>query len=189
MIDLVLLLILIFGFFIGIKRGFVLQLFHLIGFIAAFIVAVLYYDDLAPRLQLWIPYPDLPDDSSWAIFLGSTSMEQAFYNAIAFAIIFFGARIILQIIASMLDFIAALPILSSINSLLGGILGFIEIYLLLFLFLYIGALVPVEFVQTILEHSAIASFIIENTPFISNQIKNLWFENVADFFNDQIKNS
>ncbi|QTN00018.1 hypothetical protein ERJ70_12365 [Sediminibacillus dalangtanensis] len=185
MIDLILIVILIFGFFTGLKRGFILQLFHLIGFIAAFIIAAAYYDDLAPKLELWIPYPDMPDDASWGVFLDSLPLETAFYNAIAFAIIFFAVRIALQIIASMLDFVAALPILSSINGLLGGILGFVEVYLLVFLLLYIGALLPVQFVQTILERSMIASFMIEHTPFISGQIKALWFEHVAGLFQDK----
>ncbi|SDK42112.1 CvpA family protein [Sediminibacillus albus] len=182
MIDLILIIVLILGFFTGLKRGFILQLFHLLGFIAAFIVAAAYYDDLASKLQLWIPYPDMPDDASWALFLESLPLETAFYNAIAFAIIFFAVRIALQIIASMLDFVADLPILSSINGLLGAILGFIEVYLLVFILLYIGALLPLEFVQTILERSVIASFIIDHTPFISAQIKELWFEHVSGLF-------
>ena len=49
MISILLLLILLFGFLRGLKRGFILQLFHLIGFIAAFIVAALYYDELGAK--------------------------------------------------------------------------------------------------------------------------------------------
>lgn len=182
MVDLLLLLMLIFGFFVGMKRGFILQLFHLTGFIAAFIIAALYYDDLSPRLPLWIPYPEFPEDATWAVFLSSLPLESAFYNAIAFAIIFFAVRIILQIIASMLDFIAYLPILSSINGLLGAVLGFVEIYFVLFLLLYLGALAPVPFVQSMIDQSIIAGLIIEHTPFISEQIKTLWFDHVIDLF-------
>src|SRR5690625_6817886 len=87
-----------------IKRLFILQLMHLLSFIIAFTVAVLYYKKLAPNLVSWIPYPDITSEQSWAIFLDSMPMENAFYNAIAFALIFFGTKIILQIIASMLDF-------------------------------------------------------------------------------------
>jgi uncharacterized membrane protein required for colicin V production len=179
MIDLLILGILIFGVFVGLRRGFVLQLFHLLGFFVAVIIAAIYYDNLSSRLTLWIPYPELPEDTKWAVFLESLPLENAFYNAVAFVILFFGTKIILQIIASMLDFIADFPILSSFNGMLGAILGFIEVYFILFFALYIAALVPVATVQNWLDSSFIAGFIIEHTPFISGQIKSLWFEHVA----------
>lgn len=179
MIDLILLILLVFGILVGLKRGFILQLFHLAGFIISFVVAMRYYDVLSPRLELWIPYPELPENAAWAVFLGETSMENAFYNAIAFFVIFFAVRVLLHIIASMLDFVAELPILRSLNKLLGGVLGFIEVYLILFLLLYIGALVPVGAVQTVIERSEIAAFIIEHTPYFSEEIRRLWFEHVV----------
>lgn len=179
MIDLLLLLLLILGIFTGFKRGFILQLFHIIGFIVAFVVAVMYYDDLSPRLNLWVPYPALPEDSSWAVFTESMPLEQAFYNAVAFAVLFFGVKIILHIIASMLDFVSELPVLNSLNTILGGILGFIETYVITFVVLYIAALVPLEIVQNSLNSSIIAEFIIEKTPVFSEQLKTLWIEHVA----------
>mgnify|MGYP001947054212 CR=1 FL=1 len=124
---------------------------------------------------MWIPYPDLPEGASWAIFLDTLPLETAFYNAIAFVILFFSTKVVLHIVASMLDFVANLPVLSSINGLLGAVLGFIEIYCILFIFLYLFALAPVEMVQNGIEQSSIATFIIEKTPVISNQIKSLWF--------------
>ncbi|GGB27888.1 hypothetical protein F3157_01010 [Virgibacillus dakarensis] len=177
MVDLIIIVLLLFGFLMGLKRGFILQVFHLIGFIAAFIVAVIYYDNLAAKLALWIPYPDLSGDSSWAVFLQSLPLETAFYNAIAFAIIFFATKIILQIIASMLDFVAELPILHSVNRILGAVLGFVEVYLLLFVILYILALTPLGNVQTWIGDSSFAQLIIEHTPILSAKLKDLWFTN------------
>ncbi|WP_430784914.1 CvpA family protein [Virgibacillus flavescens] len=178
MVDIILLLLLLFGFFVGLKRGFILQLFHLIGFIAAFIVAALYYDQLAERLALWIPYPELPDSSEWAAFLDNLPLENAFYNAISFAIIFFAVKIVLQIIASMLDFVAELPVLHSVNKLLGGILGFVEIYLIIFIILYILALTPLSSIQSWVNDSGIAMLIVEHTPMFSEKLKELWFTNI-----------
>lgn len=187
MVDIILLLLLIFGFFIGLKRGFILQLFHLVGFIVAFILAVLYYDQLAAKLALWIPYPELSDESAWADFLQGLPLEIAFYNAIAFAIIFFAVKIVLQIIASMLDFVAELPILHSVNKLLGGILGFVEIYLIIFVILYILALTPLSTVQTWINDSGIAMFIVEHTPILSEKIKELWFTHIEGFIQKNSK--
>ncbi|WP_138415424.1 CvpA family protein [Aquibacillus sediminis] len=175
MIDLILLVILILGIGIGLKRGFILQLFHLIGFVVAFIVASIYYDNLAMKLDLWIPYPELPEGETWAVFLDTLPLETAFYNGVSFAVLFFGTKIVLQIVATMLDFVTNLPVLRSLNGMLGAVLGFIEIYLILFVLLYIMALAPLEFVQDLIKQSSIAGFIIDHTPYISNQIKSLWF--------------
>src|SRR5699024_314757 len=143
MISILLILILVFGFFMGMKRGFILQLMHLLSFIIAFTVAVLYYKKLAPNLVSWISYSDITSEQLWAILVDSMTMEYAFYNGIVFALIFFSTKIILQIIASMLDFVSILPVLKQLNKLLGAILGFVEDYLILFVLSYVVTQTPV----------------------------------------------
>lgn len=175
MFNMVLIIILLFGIFVGLKRGFILQLLHLIGFIVAFIVAGMYYDELGHRLEMWIPYPELSDESAWAAFLQSLPLENAFYNAIAFAVIFFATKILLQIIASMLDFVASIPIVNSVNKLLGAVLGFLEVYLILFILLYILALTPIVQIQDWINSSPVALYILEQTPYFSEKIFELWF--------------
>lgn len=178
MLDIILLIILISGFLIGLKRGFIMQLVHLIGFVAAYIVAYVYYDDLAPKLELWIPYP-ASNNGSVSFLLDSISLEQAYYNAIAFAILFFATKIILQILGSMLDFLAHLPLLHTVNRWLGGLLGFVEVYLIVFILLYVAALVPIETFQTYYEHSWIAQGMVKNTPVFSETVKDMWTNHMA----------
>lgn|SRR5690625_629863 len=182
MISLIILLILMFGFFMGLKRGFILQLMHLTGFIIAFIVATIYYKKLATHLSLWIPYPDIGDSTIWAIFNSTMPLENAFYNGIAFILIFFITKIVLQIIASMLDFLARLPVLRSINKLLGSVLGFLEMYLIMFVILFVLALAPIDKIQTKIDGSFIAKLIIERTPFLSNGLESLWFTEMLSKF-------
>ncbi|MGG3940488.1 CvpA family protein [Peribacillus psychrosaccharolyticus] len=175
MLDLAILAILLIGFLIGLRRGFILQLIHLTGFIVAFIAAYVYYGDLAPRLKLWIPYPSLGNLSGLEMIPDSVGLDTAYYNAIAFAIIFFGAKIIWQLFGSMLDFIAHLPILKQLNRWGGGILGFAEVYLIMFILLYIAVLLPIEAVQTPINQSFLSEAIITKTPYFSNLVKELWF--------------
>ncbi|MCL6574122.1 MAG: CvpA family protein, partial [Bacillus sp. (in: Bacteria)] len=78
MLDLAIIILLIMGFFIGLKRGFILQLVHLTGFIIAYVVANLYYTALAPKLTLWIPYPNFGDGTTLKILTNSSNMEEAF---------------------------------------------------------------------------------------------------------------
>ncbi|UOQ47194.1 CvpA family protein [Gracilibacillus caseinilyticus] len=176
MVNLILIVLFIIGVLVGMRRGFILQVLHLTGFIVAFIVAATYYDDLASNLELWIPYPEIMSDASWAVFLEAVPLETAYYNAIAFGALFFVSKIILQIIATMLDFVADLPFLRLINSWLGAVLGFVEVYLLIFVALYILALAPVSHIQTMIDHSGIATSIIEHTPVLSEKLTNYWFE-------------
>lgn len=173
MLDLVILIFLIVGIFVGFKRGFILQLVHLTGFIVAYIAAYAYYDELAPKLTLWIPYPKFGDGTTLKLLTDSADVETAFYRMIAFVIIFFAVKIVFQIIGSMLDFIAHLPILKQLNFWAGGILGFLEVYLIIFIVLYIAALIPMDFLQNPLDHSGLADAIVNHTPFLSEQLKNL----------------
>lgn len=179
MLDLILIVLLIIGFFIGLKRGLVMQIVHLIGFIAAYVVAYLYFDDLAPKLKLWVPYPSIGNDSPMSTILSTISLEEVYYRAIAFALLFFGTKILLQIVGSMLDFIADLPILRTVNRWLGGVLGFIEVYLILFLLLYVAALIPSGTIHTAYQDSSIGQGMVHNTPVFSEMIKDLWSKNAA----------
>jgi uncharacterized membrane protein required for colicin V production len=176
MLDLAIIIILFFGFFIGLKRGFILQLVHLTGFIIAYIAAYLYYDDLAPKLTLWVPYPNLGTTSPLKLLADNSHMDDAFYRAIAFVIIFIAVKIMLQIIGSMLDFVAHLPILKQLNVWAGGLLGLAEVYLIIFILLYIAALVPMELLQEPLDKSVMANLIVNHTPVLSEQIKRIWIE-------------
>lgn len=176
MLDIAIIILLIIGFFVGLKRGFILQLLHIAGFIIAYAAAKLYYLQLAPKLTLWIPYPNFGNNATLKLLTGSSNMETAFYRAIAFVIIFFAVRILLRIVGSMLDFIARLPILRQLNVLAGGILGFCEVYLTLFILLYIAALIPMGVFQNTLDQSYLAKAMVQNTPFLSQQIKSLWIE-------------
>ncbi|MBO0960140.1 CvpA family protein [Neobacillus sp. MM2021_6] len=179
MLDLAIIIFLIIGFFVGLKRGFILQLVHLLGFIIAYIAAYSYYDELAPKLTLWIPYPNFGEGTTLKLLTDSSDMETAFYRAIAFVIIFFAVKVLFQIVGSMLDFIAHLPVLKQLNIFAGGILGLCEVYLIIFILLYISALIPIELIQNQLDHSILANAIVNHTPILSQQIKSLWIEYTA----------
>lgn len=183
MVNIILIGLLLFGLFMGMKRGFILQVFHLLGYIASFVVATLYYDKLVPYLKFWIPYPEISDPSTVISFLQALPLESAFYNAISFAIIFFATKVILHIVASMLDFVADLPILSWFNTIFGAVLGFLEVYLISFVILNIMILLPVASIQSLIGDSSIALLMIEHTPILSEKIGSLWFTQIESLFN------
>lgn len=177
MLDLIAFIFLGFGFLIGLKRGFILQLLHLTGFLISFIVAYMYYDKLAPTLTLWVPYPNFSSNTLFSTILENGNLEDAYYRAIAFVVIFFAVKIALQIIGSMLDFIAHIPVLKQLNFWAGGILGFIEVYLIMFILFFIAALLPIDSIQTALTNSIFVELMIKHTPILSALIKDLWIIN------------
>jgi len=174
MLDLAVWIVLGFGFLIGLKRGFIRQLIHLTGFFIASFSAFHYHEQLAPNLTMWIPYPVSSTHSTFSFLFNNADLEEAYYRAIAFVVIFFAVKILLHFIGNMLHFLARIPVIKQLNVWAGGILGFIEVYLIMFILLLIAALLPIEAVQTSLAESASAEVILRHTPFLSQFIQDVW---------------
>ncbi|MEK4028594.1 CvpA family protein [Pseudobacillus sp. FSL P4-0506] len=174
MIDIILIVLLLAGIVIGLKRGFILQFFHIAGSIIAIIAALALREQVAPVLKAWIPMP--PVDQSPSFSLVASGFESFYYGAIAFILVFILVKIVLSMLGSFLDAIAHIPILREVNKVGGGVLGFVEIYLVLFVIVYLGMLLPTE-VSSMIANSSIAGYMIHHTPYLSDALKN--FESLA----------
>jgi uncharacterized membrane protein required for colicin V production len=175
MLDILLLIFFAASILVGLKRGFIVQAIHLISFFVALIVAYIYYKPLAEKFVLWIPYPGLTEGSSMALAVDALNVDLTFYRIIAFAVIFFAVKLALQILGSVFDFLTYLPVLKSVNRLLGAILGFLEFYLILFILLYVLALLPIESLQNLMGHSIIANLMLEHTPIFTSMVQDWWY--------------
>lgn len=175
MIDLLILLLLVAGIIAGARRGLVVQAIHMFGFVLAIIVAVIYYKPLAQQFLFWIPYPGFTNEITAALSLDGVDVDRTFYRVIAFAVIFYAVKILMQIIASMLDFLRYVPVLGGLNRLLGAVLGFIEAYFLIFIVLYVIALLPIAGIQQRVDSSILAGIMLEHTPIISSMFQNWWY--------------
>ena len=175
MLDIILLLILIASLVVGVKRGFIVQAIHIGSFFIALIVAYIYYKPLAEKFVFWIPYPGFAEGSTATLILDTLDVDRTFYRVIAFAVIFFVVKIALQIVGSMFDFLKYIPVLGSINRLLGAMLCFAEFYILIFIGLYVIALLPLENVQTVLSKSVLTELILEKTPILTSMFQNWWY--------------
>ena len=175
MLDLFILAVFIMSLIIGAKRGLIVQLINIASFLIALVAAILYYKPLADKFVLWIPYPGFTEGSTMTLVLDSLDVDRTFYRVFAFALIFFGVKISLQILGSMFDFLTYLPVLSSVNYLLGAVLCFIEAYIILFIGLYVIALLPIESIQSIVDSSLLTGLILEHTPVITSIFQNWWY--------------
>ncbi len=175
MLDIIILILLIAGFITGARRGLIVQLIHMTGFIIALIVAYLYYKPLSEKFVLWIPFPAITSDSKLTIAVENLDLDQTFYRIIAFVLIFMVVKFGLQLFASMFDFLKYLPILGFVSNIAGAILGLIEFYFILFVLLYVLALLPLDMIQGFMENSILTNWMLEHTPILSEMVKNWWY--------------
>ncbi|WP_080873477.1 CvpA family protein [Oceanobacillus timonensis] len=160
-LTLIISLILIGGFFIGLRQGLVLQFVNITGFIVSIAAAYLFFNDIAPHLS-WIPSPG-----------ADSSFEPIFYQTIAFLLLLIGTQILWNILGSVLNVLANLPLINIVNSWLGGAFGFVKVYLILFLFLNLVAFVPIVSLQKSVSDSTLAQTMLQRTPILSEKVEEL----------------
>lgn len=165
-IDIILLIILAYGTLKGFTRGGVLQLFSLIGFVVALIVARIYSSDLGNIISTIIPSSDPATDSAvWTMF----------YNAIGFTLLFFLVQLIIRKIASMLNLFTKLPVIGFLNRIMGAVLGFVQLYLVSFVILILLLLTPIGNTKELIEESSLAMYMFNSTPVLSDFFKTMFF--------------
>lgn len=175
MLDIIILILLVGGLITGAKRGLIVQLIHMTGFIIALVVAYSYYKPLADKFVLWIPFPAVTTGAKLTIAVESLDLAQTFYRIIAFALIFIVVKFALQMIASMFDFLKYLPVLGFISNMVGAVLGLIEFYFIMFVLLYVLALLPIDMIQNLISGSVLTGWMLEHTPILSEMVKNWWY--------------
>lgn len=167
-LNIIIIILLVGGFFTGYRNGFIRQLVITLGYFLSFFVAYHYFADLAPHLS-FIPYPNVDKTDSVYKLLELLHTEEAYYNSIAFILIFLAAIIIVHMISSLIGNRTKIPVISQLNGLIGGILGVVATYLFIFVILYLTAIFPVEWAENLLKGSSVAAWILENTPILSEK--------------------
>ena len=71
-----------------------------------------------------------------------------------------------------------IPLVKQANSLGGGLLNLVVVYVGIFLFLTILAMIPLDFVQNLYRNSGFARMIVNDTPFFSKAIYDWWISSV-----------
>ena len=176
MLTLLIMIVLFVGIYSGVRRGLVLQLIYTAGYIITFFTAHKYYQPFADKLEMLVPYPQPGIGETMPFYseLQVLHLDVAFYNALAFLILIAIGWILTRIIGHMLTSLTFVPVIKQLNSIGGGILGFIMQYAGIFLLLYFLTLIPLDFIQNLLQQSKLATWIISNTPYLSKTIFDWW---------------
>ncbi|OEF95619.1 CvpA family protein [Desulfuribacillus alkaliarsenatis] len=171
-IDLLIIIFLIVAVNRGYRRGFILQFISLISVIAAVAIAYMFYPIVAKIIRPFFNMQELHEMFSLPIPLGVSVNEMA-ATAIAFALLFIGSRIGLMVFARTLDVVCRLPVLNTFNRILGLMLSFAEFMIITVIAVNIGAMLPIEAIQNIIEQSIISQYVMAEFGFVREKIISL----------------
>lgn len=168
-VDVVIILLLLYGAVIGFKNGFTRQVVSFLGIVI--ITALSFY--LKNYISVFL-YEHLPFFKFGGIFKGVTVLNIALYEVIAFLIVFNILLIVFRILLTftkIFEKILAFTIILGIPSkILGAIVGVVEYFIIVFIGLYVCSL-PF-FTGDILKGSKYAGKILHSTPILSTSISN-----------------
>ncbi|MGL4821308.1 MAG: CvpA family protein [Bacilli bacterium] len=164
--DVLLILFVFVGLVSGWRKGFVSQLFGTFGWLVAVVGALWFYPDVSGRLVGFIQpfFSELP-------FV--TGLEQTLANIASIVLLYFVIKIALGLLGNLCEIVEDLPILSSLNALLGGVFGTIKVGMGIAILFFLSILLfPVE-TKTWYSGSEIVPQVIPYIPFAEEQM-NSW---------------
>lgn len=167
-IDILIIILILFGGLIGFKRGVFRQLISAIGFIVSVILAFLLKNPLSSFL-----YEHLPFFKFGGLFKGVSVLNIVVYEVIAFLIMLALFTLIFQIlklVTNIIETVLKMTIILSIPSkILGALVGAIQYYVMVFIVLYVLSLPIVSF--NLLSGSKFKEPILTKTPILSSFVK------------------
>lgn len=190
-VDIIILIIILFGAVIGFKRGFTRSLVSALGFIVIAILAFFLKNPLSVLL-----YENLPFFKFGGILKGVTVLNIALYELLAFVIVLaiLGVALkILMVATSVFEKLLKMTIILGIPSkIMGAVVGAVEAFVMVFIALYVLSL-PI-FNITFVENSKWKNQILNNTPVLSAFSKKTMgvvneFAGIKEKYEDNNKNA
>lgn len=157
----------------GYMNGLIRQLVSLASLVAAYAAAFFFYEEVALVLPIWIPYPNFANEQL-AFLSQLANMETYFYRTLAFALLFFGTRMVLSIVGSFLNIAARLPVISFFNRWGGVLLAGLEALVLITIAVNVMNVLPYEAPQRWLAHSALAPWFLDGVLGFAARLHEQW---------------
>lgn len=180
LLSLFIILVLMYSIYIGVKRGFILQLFMSIGFFFAYWFASSLHEPLSHYVELIVPYPTpaLMEESPFALYGIERlfDLHTPFYKGVSFLILLFIGWIIVRLLGRLFNFASDISVSETIRNVGGAIFSFFCHYVGLFVILFVVSTLPFNFVQNQIESSFLSRMIITKTPELSKDLYNRWVE-------------
>lgn len=166
-IDFIIIAFLIFGFVIGVSRGAIKEIIILFGSLLILFISYKFKSVLA-----WYLYNNLP--LNFGVLSKLKTLNYFIYEIIAFIILFLVLFVIYRLILSLANvvdkLIKATIILNLPSKIIGGALGFVQTYIVLFLIITVVSF-PGFNLYKYVNNSALAPIILYKSPILSNYLK------------------
>lgn len=179
-IDIVAAVLVAGALFLGYHRGLVAQLVSVVGLIVAFLAASWLYDDFSPMIAGLLPLNRLQSYDKFAFLAEGLNWSVYFYNAAAFAVIFFVVKLTMSVVGRLLHLIASVPGLNMLNKWSGAGLALLEALVLFAVAVHVMIVIPSDKLQQTLERSVAADLTIRYTPELTGKLMELWDKQRAE---------
>ena len=176
MISIILLLILAWSFYIGYRRGLLLQVYYLVATIVSAYFAGNFYQSLGEKFHLLIPYAN-PNEGIGTFFFPSDQLfqlDKVFYAGIGYLLAFTVFYCFGRLLGLFLNLLPTKKLAGQYFRIGAGVLSLAVTLFVLQMILTILATVPLGVVQNSLENSIVAKHMIQSIPFTTDLIKQLW---------------
>lgn len=175
MVDIIIIIVLFLGTYMGYRAGFIKQLFSLVTTLLGYIISFALSSRLAILLSDLIPLYENPLLKNLSNTLTEFDIPSGYHRIIAFFVIFFLVKFFMNLIANILGVFTKLPIIKSANKILGAIFGLIESYLIIFACIYIIYVLPINISNDYILEAKLPKLIIEQTPVLSDMLLKQFF--------------
>lgn len=178
MLTFAILLILIYSFYTGYRRGFVIQFVRLVGYIISTIVASKLYIPFSKYTEVFVPFPSIQPNSQLAIYNEATSfiLDTAFYRVVSFMVVAFVGWLITNFIGVFFKRVSYYMPFRWVNHLAGGVMNVLTSFVFVYLILFVMSLIPVEAIQQQFVDNPIAYRIVSQTPILTDMAMKTWLQ-------------
>ena len=180
MISLLLLLVLAWGFYIGYRRGLLLQVYYLISAMASAFMAGQFYKGLGEQFHLLLPYANPPEGQGTFFFPSDQlfQLDKVFYAGIGYLLVFGIVYSIGRLLGLLLHLLPSKKLGGKLFQVSAGILSMLVTLFVLQMALTILATIPMAAIQNPLEKSIVAKHIIQSIPVTTSWLKQIWVTNL-----------
>lgn len=175
MITLLIVLILLYAFYIGVRRGLALQSIHTVGALLSFVFANYFYEPLAKKIELLVPYLSVTPDTKMAFHRleEAFDLDQVYYAGVAFILLFAIGWLVTKFVAIFFHdwrYKSVFPY----QGVVAGIINLVLVYVMLLMGLLVLSTIPMDLIQRVFKPHQLATFMVEKTPILSNLFHELW---------------
>lgn len=168
-VDIIIIIILIFGALAGLKKGIIKSIVSFVGLIIVFVAAFYFKNALSEFLYTNLPFFKFGGD-----FANLSLINIIIYEVIAFLILVIIFGLILKLIVAVTGLVEKVLdltiVLGFISKLLGLIFGLFETYFILFILLFLLNCLPAT--NNYIEESYLGQRILNSSPIISKSFAN-----------------